>query len=662
MCAGRLTFNTTSSRADASTHCVASSRPSQLASQVAKVIPDVDHVTRRYSAWKPHLLLVASYDDNDDDLPALPRHSAPQRLPTPRRRSNLSTLLDAQTPRCRLGLIIADKLGVLELLSACVSSNVPHTHAPKRSVEEQPVFYQSYDGSQWDPVVVHPRHLSMLVKPKPWINYNEGGYLHSRCPARHQGYIEFMYAGLDVLGTTPGRINHRIFDVVLEVWNSGKRLGKMPPAVYDEPEPETPPDSDTDLLQRNIYLPRLHSYNQSKVPNHSDRCSFNYKIEISRSFFNDMFYLPCNVDFRGRAYPIPSHLNHIKDDPPCGPLIFSEKKPLGERGLRWLKIHLSNLYGYDKANFDGRVEFTDTHMEDIYNSALNPLTLQGVTGRGWWQKVDDLWQCLTTCMEVYSVIESGNPHEYDCALPVPQDGTCNGLQHYVALSGNHQGAKQVNLSASDRLSDVYTFVGGMVAKILKEEAACGERFAKLLVGKVSRKVVKQTVMTTVYGMTFIGALDQIKKHLKDRKDLPEEECWLAAAYLAKKVLAAIGDLFSGAKDIQTWLNLCARISDPGSPAEVNSLKQSSVFPPNFIHSLDATHMMLTAIETHACSIGKMSEIIRHTSIALYSSDVLKKLHAKEIQIVVGPRHCANTLAEAIKKRNESWIFLSNNFI
>jgi len=42
-------------------------------------------------------------------------------------------------------------------------------------------------------------------------------------------------------------------------------------------------------------------------------------------------------------------------------------------------------------------------------------------------------------------------------------------------------------------------------------------------------------MTTVYGVTFIGARDQIEKQLKDGKGLPEEECWLAASYLAHKV-------------------------------------------------------------------------------------------------------------------------------
>jgi DNA-directed RNA polymerase len=349
--------------------------------------------------------------------------------------------------------------------------------------------------------------------------------------ASEQGHVELVYAGLDVLGSTPWRINKRIFDVVLEVWNSGKRLGKMPPEVYDEPEPELPLD-EKDSLSRSIYLTRMKAYNQAKAANHSDRCSVNYKMEISRSFLNDTFYLPHNVDFRGRAYPIPPHLNHIGDDLSRGLLMFADKKPLGARGFRWLKIHLSNLYGFDKANFDERAAFTEKHIDDIYDSVLNPLT-----GRGWWQAADDPWQCLATCMELYSAIESGDPEAYESALPVHQDGTCNGLQHYAALGGDHQGAQQVNLSAGDRPSDVYSFVGGMVEKMLEVDASKGDKYALMLLGKVTRKVVKQTVMTTVYGVTFVGARDQIEKQLKDRKDLAEEDCWLAASYLAKKVRA-----------------------------------------------------------------------------------------------------------------------------
>ncbi|EJF55919.1 DNA/RNA polymerase [Dichomitus squalens LYAD-421 SS1] len=626
---------------------------------------------------------------------------------------------------------------------ATVSRTIQDPRTGEKFTEEQPAFSHSYeyqrgrklgvikfnpavaDRMSKDPIAdtLHPRHLPMLVKPKPWLSYNNGGYLYSRSWAmrfkdsreqeiylRHAseaGRLELVFAGLDVLGSTPWQINRRVFDVVLQVWNSGERFAKIPPAIPDEPEPVRPENMDTDNKAKVVYLERQRQWMQNKAANHSDRCSVNYKVEIARAFLGDTIYLPHNVDFRGRAYPIPPHLSHIGDDLSRGLLIFEEKKPLGTRGLRWLKIHLANLYGYDKASFDERVEYVHKHLEDIFDSADKPLE-----GRRWWTKADDPWQCLATCMELTSALRSPDPEAYECGLPVHQDGTCNGLQHYAALGGDAQGAAQVNLAAADRPSDVYTYVANMVEKQIEEDIKKDDPIAKLLEGKVSRKVVKQTVMTTVYGVTYVGARDQIERQLKDRGDIPAEMCWSASAYLAKNVLASIGDLFKGAKDIQNWLNLCARliakaipqdrlvqsftepekpnarsrkkeprwkkeqmtsvvwttplglpivqpyravkrkqvmtsiqtvfISDPTSPSTVNAQKQASAFPPNFIHSLDATHMMLTALEcrargltfasvhdsywTHASSIDQMSEIIRDTFIALHSSDVLKGLY------------------------------------
>lgn len=409
------------------------------------------------------------------------------------------------------------------------------------------------------------------------------------------------------------------------------------------------------------------------------------------------------------------------DDLSRGLLKFAESKPLGERGLRWLKIHLANLYGYDKASFDERVQWVMDRLDDIRDSADHPLD-----GRGWWKRADDPWQCLATCMELKNALARPDPEAFESCLPVHQDGTCNGLQHYAALGGDAQGAAQVNLAAADRPSDVYTHVGNMVQKMVAADAEKGVKEAQLLLDKITRKVVKQTVMTTVYGVTFIGAREQIERQLKERGDIPEESCWDASAYLAKQVLFCIGDLFSGAKAIQNWLNISARlvarsipaerlqqatcelkstkrntgpkkkavttskstlrmgkelmtsviwttplglpvvqpyrkakrkqimtslqtifISDPASHSEVNSIKQASAFPPNFIHSLDATHMMLTAIEcrnqgitfasvhdsywTHACDIDDMSGIIRDTFIALHSSDVLQKVQEEFLE-------------------------------
>lgn len=53
--------------------------------------------------------------------------------------------------------------------------------------------------------------------------------------------------------------------------------------------------------------------------------------------------------------------------------------------------------------------------------------------------------------------------------------------------------------------------------------------------QVDRKLVKQTVMTSVYGVTYIGARDQIKKRLKERCAIEDDSKLFGAACYAAKV-------------------------------------------------------------------------------------------------------------------------------
>jgi DNA-directed RNA polymerase len=62
--------------------------------------------------------------------------------------------------------------------------------------------------------------------------------------------------------------------------------------------------------------------------------------QVAEEFVSEEFYFPHNIDFRGRAYPIPPHLHHVGSDVCRGLLKFATHKPLGRDGLRWLKIHL----------------------------------------------------------------------------------------------------------------------------------------------------------------------------------------------------------------------------------------------------------------------------------------------------------------------------------
>ena len=111
-------------------------------------------------------------------------------------------------------------------------------------------------------------------------------------------------------------------------------------------------------------------------------------------------------------------------------------------------------------------------------------------------------------MELRNALESEDPTEYLSSLPVHQDGTCNGLQHYAALGGDDHGAKQVNLAAADRPSDVYTHVSSEVQKAIDIDAAKGQAAALLLNGRISRKVVKQTVCSSLIFSLTNGILIQ----------------------------------------------------------------------------------------------------------------------------------------------------------
>lgn len=74
---------------------------------------------------------------------------------------------------------------------------------------------------------------------------------------------------------------------------------------------------------------------------------------------------------------------------------------------------------------------------------------------------------------------------------------------------------------------------------------------------------------------------------------------------------------------------------------VNKHKQNSAFPPNYVHSIDSTHMMKTAMLcraenitfagvhdsywTHAADIDRMNQILRDQFVQLHGSALLPTL-------------------------------------
>lgn len=247
-------------------------------------------------------------------------------------------------------------------------------------------------------------------------------------------------------------------------------------------------------------------------------CWLHYRIALACHFKNDVLFFPHNMDFRGRVYPISPHLNHMGDDINRCILKFARGRPLGERGLYWLKLHIVNITGLLKRkSVKERMQFAEDHMDDMLDSANNPLE-----GRKWWLQSEEPWQTLAACIELRDALASGDPTTYISHLPIHQDGSCNGLQHYAALGKDHQGALEVNLLPAEVPADVYSSVAARVEEKRKEdelnESSPDHQLAiklrNFLPQDLPRKVIKQTVMTTVYGVTEFGARQQIKRQLK----------------------------------------------------------------------------------------------------------------------------------------------------
>ena len=685
------------------------------------------------------------------DLPKLVRTEQYNKR-VKRREAGLSSAEPAEetlewTPNMQL------KVGV-RLVTHLLKVAEVETTNKEGKMEKAPAFHQSREysqGRQTSLLGIHPslskmleeaptgsaiaKHLPMLTEPLPWTEHRKGGYLTQPVPVVRQSYsslqsteyaklaskkgdMAHVFAALNVLGKTPWRINKAVYDVMVDVWNSGEAIASIPPR---DPQPQYPtnPGFGAPLAERQDYSRQLRRIENEIMGHHSNRCFQNFQLEVAKAFLGKRMYFPHNMDFRGRAYPIPAYLNHMSADNCRGLLQFDIGKELGKEGLVWLKVHLANVYGFSKASLQEREDFVTDHLKDVYDSAEHSLD-----GNRWWLTAEDPWQCLAACIELSNALKSPDPTKYVSYHPVHQDGTCNGLQHYAALGGDPLGAKQVNLEPGDRPSDIYTAVAEMTSSSIAKDAAEGNALAKKLKDKITRKVVKQTVMTKVYGVTFSGARVQVLKRVDELyPDLfpNNQEALDASAYIAKKIFGTLSIMFNGAQDIQLWLVECAsriceslseaqidwlaadqatkgkaefklphinkantigenirfkssviwttplkmpvvqpyrdmevkqirtnlrslNLYEPSAADPVHKRKQLQAFPPNFIHSLDATHMFLTALKcaeenltfaavhdsfwTHAADVNAMNGIIRDTFIRMHSENIIERLSAE----------------------------------
>ncbi len=568
--------------------------------------------------------------------------------------------------------------------------------------------------------LLSPEFMPTIIEPDEWTALDIGGYyspeLRRRAPmvktrsAAHRDILRasdlsLVMDGLNTLQRTPWRVNKRVHDVVCEVWKKGLRIGMgSPDPIHIPPSPVAKIDkanfteedqSKFDEWRREAA--RLHTLENERVKKNFQVVRLMRSAEQYREYAR--FWYVWQTDFRGRFYAATAGFSPQGPDMGKALIEFADSKMLGERGFFWLKVHFANLCGFDKEDFDVRAEYTDERRDAIIGVAADPLG----EGRSLWVNADKPYCALAALFELADAYTNG-PENTPNRIAPAQDGTCNGLQHYAAILRDPVGAAATNVIDTGRVADIYSEVGRVAGDRLRacksDEFAVerGKWLAQIGSGGLPRKLAKKPVMTLPYGSTQRSCTDSTLDFLADLDSptFPPGSRMKTSTYLTKHLWAAIGDVVTSARDAMSWLQTCASLmakqNEPllwytptGFPVyqgtnkikvrrirthlggdlqmqigdftdELDPRRQASGSAPNFVHSMDASHLLLTVMlarvacdstpeatgvsfacihdsyGVHACDIDGLHWSIREAFVQLYgNADTLADFREQQVE-------------------------------
>ena len=516
-----------------------------------------------------------------------------------------------------------------------------------------------------------------IVKPKPWTDMSQGGYYGAMKKRLHfmrishivgktkvvKSYIRKIqdvdlskiYSAVNAIQETPYRINKDMYEVVNAIFEQGGGIAGI--AGF---EPHAPEPVRNTFETKQDFGKRFHEWLEIEIARRSKALRAMRLFRYAKEFKGyDKIYFPCNIDFRGRIYPIPL-FNHQGDDFMKSLIEYAEPVPLKDsQDIELFYWQGANLWGNDKVSHAEQVEWVKAHHSNIVDSAKAPLDYL------WWTDADEPLQFLVWAMEYVKSLEYYEEHKtyegYNCPLVIAYDGTCSGLQHYSAMLRDEVGGSAVNLIDHERPADIYQQVADKVLKIVEKDATSGtlDEVEKEAIGGgqrvhfgtrsmaqawlahgVNRKVVKRNVMTLAYGSGQYGFQEQIYEdttkgnpHFKSF----EKPC---AKYMAKLVWQEVQTTVVSATEGMKYLKELAKVltkhglpvnwwTPLGLPVQQQYLKlvqksfmtrfgdrirwwgyyqdvsddealdangQKNGIAPNFIHSLDSTHLMMVVNE------------------------------------------------------------------
>lgn len=530
-----------------------------------------------------------------------------------------------------------------------------------------------------------------IIKPKPWKALDNGGYYdvagtyvtfmrldwNTQRSRTGRNYIRKLaevdlsqvMQAVNTIQETAYTINKKLLTAITYlVSTGGERAGIERLEPIEIPQELTGDYTPEELKRHKEVIKDLREKERARI---SKSLRLYKTINFAKDFSQyEKIYFPCNIDFRGRIYPIP-FFNFQGDDLMKSLLLYAEPVACShEEDLSTLKIQGSNLWGNDKIGYKAQCKWIDENTDKIL------LTAEDYLASNWWEQADEPLQFLAFCYEYADCLKYLKEHNgsiigYKCSIPIAFDGTCSGLQHYSAMLLDPVGGNAVNLtSGHEKPEDIYQQVADGVLKLVQEDAITGtpdeyktikNKFktkegepenvdvtvkgtktlaqAWLAYG-ITRKVCKRPVMTLAYGSGEYGFSEQLFEDIARHSEHFKGIARPASKYLAKLIAQVVKDVVVSAvsgmaflkklaikmneadipvnwwtplglpvqqnylsmekKYIQTRLGARKRVriyyDEPTEKEEVDKNHQRNGVAPNFIHSLDSTHLMLVVNE------------------------------------------------------------------
>ncbi|MFL0355485.1 DNA-directed RNA polymerase [Erythrobacter sp. GH1-10] len=535
--------------------------------------------------------------------------------------------------------------------------------------------------------------------------------------------MPLVFSAINAIQGTAWKTNRPILQAMRAVWESGGTLGGLPPRD-DELVPARPSGFEEDEAIRQEWKSRAAKVHAVNARRKGKRLALMQKLWVAEKLADyPAVYYPHSMDWRGRVYPIPAGGPSPQgDDISKALLTFAVGEPLGPRGARWLAIHLANLFGVDKVSFEDRVRWVETHDAEIVDSATNPLN-----GQRFWSTADKPWQALAACIEWAGYRREG---ESFCShVPIALDGSNSGLQHFTALLRDPYAAPHVNLVDQERPGDLYSVVAARAQELVNDSDDPGAlpwKGQTITRKIVKRPCMTYTYSATRHSMA--EQIDEVLQELDEEALLRGHEPHLgsfdnreAAFWLAGLLYSELGKQVPAARKAMDWLrkvmSLVNKLDLPiwwdtpvglpvlqryprekarsvevtiqgkthqlrvagedGNPTLADFLADNkgrwndaraalSGIAPNFIHSLDAAHLMMVANEcsvqgiqslavihdsfgTHAAKTDDLAAILRETFIDLYEGDPLAAFRSSVLDDLKHAPEIAKQIPEAPKK-------------